>query len=58
MNAKSTVRDDSDADKRNRVSALMRGLAAKDHVYALSQLASAAQSDPFGKARAGYFLQG
>merc|ERR1719408_493928 len=51
VSAKSTVRDDSDADKRNRVSALMRSLAAKDHVYALSQLASAAQSDPFGKVR-------
>jgi len=51
VTSKSTVRDDSDADKRNRVSALMRSLAAKDHVYALSQLASAAQSDPFGKVR-------
>merc|ERR1719240_1801285 len=51
VTAKSTVRDDSDADKRNRVSQLMRSLAAKDHVYALSQLASAAQSDPFGKVR-------
>merc|ERR1719158_2086989 len=27
----------------------MRRLAAKDHVYALTQLASAASSDPFGK---------
>merc|ERR1719408_419666 len=51
VTAKSTVRDDSDSDKRNRVSALMRNLAAKDHGFALSQIASAAQNDPFGKVR-------
>jgi len=51
VKAKSTTRDDNDSEKRNRVSDLMRSLAVKDHTYALSQLASAAQSDPFGKVR-------
>jgi len=51
VTAKSTTRDDNDSDKRNRVSALMRSLATKDHTFALSQLASAAQSDAFGKVR-------
>merc|ERR1719408_1043267 len=51
VSAKSTVRDAGDADKRDRVSQIMRNLAAKDHGFALSQIASAAQNDPFGKVR-------
>jgi len=42
---------DDESDKRSRVASIMRKLATTDHVYALSQLASAAQSDPFGKVR-------
>jgi len=37
--------------KRAQVSKILKDLATKDHVYALSQLASAARSDPFGKVR-------
>ena len=33
------------------VADLVRGLATKDHSFALSQLAAAAASDPFGKVR-------
>jgi chromosome segregation ATPase len=45
------VADDGDADKRARVTAILRNLAQEGHVYALSQLASEAQNDPFGKVK-------
>merc|ERR1719387_1428089 len=43
--------DDIDGAKRQRVVSILRNLAQEGHVYALSQLASEAQSDPFGKVR-------
>merc|ERR1719375_2102528 len=43
--------DDADAGKRQRVTAILRNLAQEGHVYALSQLASEAQNDPFGKVK-------
>merc|ERR1719353_749259 len=43
--------DDVDVVKRQRVVSILRNLAQQGHVYALSQLASEAQSDPFGKVR-------
>merc|ERR1719473_27686 len=43
--------DDVDAVKRQRVVTILRNLAQQGHVYALSQLASEAQSDPFAKVR-------
>merc|ERR1719375_37615 len=43
--------DDDDAGKRQRVTAILRNLAQEGHVYALSQLASEAQNDPFGKVK-------
>merc|ERR1719331_1785421 len=43
--------DDFDVVKRQRVVSILRNLAQQGHVYALSQLASEAQSDPFGKVR-------
>merc|ERR1719217_1648800 len=43
--------DDADAEKRQRVTTILRNLAQEGHVYALSQLASEAQSDPFGKVK-------
>jgi len=51
VDAKRVRRFDDESDKRSRVAAIMRKLAVTDHVYALSQLASAAQSDPFVKVR-------
>merc|ERR1719265_1659489 len=51
VDAKRVRRFDDESDKRSRVASIMRKLAVTDHVYALSQLASAAQSDPFGKVR-------
>merc|ERR1719421_1962834 len=49
VTAKSATKQDD--TKRDRVADIMRSLAAKDHSYALTQLAAAAQSDPFGKVR-------
>merc|ERR1719191_747634 len=43
--------DDVDAVKRQRVVTILRNLAQQGHVYALSQLASEAQSDQFAKIR-------
>merc|ERR1719393_762669 len=43
--------DDVDAAKRQRVVTILRNLAQEGHVYALSQLASEAQSDQFAKIR-------
>jgi chromosome segregation ATPase len=43
--------DDADAEKRQRVTSILRNLAQQGHVYALSQLASEAASDPFGKVK-------
>jgi hypothetical protein len=43
--------DDADVVKRQRVVTILRNLAQQGHVYALSQLASEAQADPFGKVR-------
>merc|ERR1719353_1663004 len=43
--------DDVDATKRQRVVSILRNLAEQGHVYALSQLASQAQSDQFAKIR-------
>merc|ERR1719506_1939560 len=43
--------DDDDAGKRTRVVSILRNLAEQGHVYALSQLASEAQSDQFGKVK-------
>merc|ERR1719258_883298 len=43
--------DDIDASKRSRVVSILRNLANQGHVYALSQLASQATSDQFGKIR-------
>merc|ERR1719504_403059 len=43
--------DDVDAVKRQRVVGILRNLAEQGHVYALSQLASEAQSDQFAKIR-------
>merc|ERR1719253_2516325 len=51
IDAKRVRQFDDESDKRSRVAAIMRKLAVTDHVYALSQLASAAQSDPFVKVR-------
>merc|ERR1719353_2723897 len=43
--------DDVDTVKRQRVVSILRNLANQGHVYALSQLASEAQSDQFAKIR-------
>merc|ERR1719331_452139 len=43
--------DDIDGTKRQRVVSILRNLAQEGHVYALSQLASEAQSDQFAKIR-------
>merc|ERR1719199_2318442 len=43
--------DDDDGTKRQRVVSILRNLAQQGHVYALSQLASEAQSDQFAKIR-------
>ena len=43
--------DDPDAEKRQRVTAILRNLAQEGHVYALSQLASEAAQDPFAKVK-------
>jgi chromosome segregation ATPase len=43
--------DDVENSKRQRVVGILRNLAEQGHVYALSQLASEAQSDPFAKIR-------
>jgi hypothetical protein len=43
--------DDIDTTKRQRVVSILRNLAQEGHVYALSQLASEAQSDQFAKIR-------
>merc|ERR1719460_3107255 len=43
--------DDIDGAKRQRVVGILRNLAEQGHVYALSQLASEAQSDQFAKIR-------
>jgi len=43
--------DDIDGTKRQRVVSILRNLAQQGHVYALSQLASEAQSDQFAKIR-------
>merc|ERR1719504_239349 len=43
--------DDIDSTKRQRVVSILRNLAHQGHVYALSQLASEAQSDQFAKIR-------
>merc|ERR1719453_2964366 len=40
-----------DAEKRQEVADIVRKLASKTHAFQLAQLASAAQSDPFGKVR-------
>merc|ERR1719498_666607 len=45
------TKDDGDAVKRQRVVTILRNLAQEGHVYALSQLASEAQSDQFAKVR-------
>jgi len=45
------VSSDVEDEQRAQVSKILKDLATKDHVYALSQLASAARSDPFGKVR-------
>merc|ERR550514_1885387 len=41
----------SDDDKRQEVTEIVRKLNSKHHMFAFSQLVSAAQSDPFGKVR-------
>merc|ERR1719387_1832889 len=43
--------DDQDAEKRQRVTAILRNLAQEGHVYALSQLASEAAQDHFAKVK-------
>merc|ERR1719456_470402 len=43
--------DDIEGTKRQRVVTILRNLAEQGHVYALSQLASEAQSDQFAKIR-------
>merc|ERR1719331_1486834 len=43
--------DDIDGAKRQRIVSILRNLAEQGHVYALSQLASEAQSDQFAKIR-------
>ena len=43
--------DDVENSKRQRVVGILRNLAEQGHVYALSQLASEAQSDQFAKIR-------
>merc|ERR1719305_641539 len=43
--------DDVENTKRQRVVSILRNLAEQGHVYALSQLASEAQSDQFAKIR-------
>merc|ERR1719359_1196741 len=43
--------DDIDPEKRQRVTTILRNLAQEGHVYALSQLASEAQNDPFAKVK-------
>merc|ERR1719453_1138356 len=43
--------DDVDGEKRNHVVSILRNLAQEGHVYALSQLASEAQADPFSKVK-------
>jgi len=50
MKARTAVVRHSD-EKREMVAKILRSLAQKQHQYALAQLASAAQSDPFGKVR-------
>jgi len=49
VHAEVSTKDDS--EKRTQVSKILMDLARKNHVYALSQLASHARSDPFGKVR-------
>jgi len=49
VQTKTTSTDEQ--DRRAKVADLVRGLATKDHSFALSQLAAAAASDPFGKVR-------
>jgi len=49
--AKTTAKDDEDDVKRQQVTSLLKNLVKQDHTYALSQLASAARSDPFVKVR-------
>merc|ERR1719478_695706 len=41
----------SDDEKRQEVTDIVRKLNSKHHMFAFSQLVSAAQSDPFGKVR-------
>merc|ERR1719514_30169 len=43
--------DDIEGAKRQRIVSILRNLAEQGHVYALSQLASEAQSDQFAKIR-------
>jgi chromosome segregation ATPase len=43
--------DDPDAEKRQRVTTILRNLAQEGHIYALSQLASEAAQDPFAKVK-------
>merc|ERR1719380_322273 len=43
--------DDVENSKRQRIVGILRNLAEQGHVYALSQLASEAQSDQFAKIR-------
>jgi len=51
LQVSSKVSSKDDSAKRAQVSKILMGLARTNHVYALSQLASAARSDPFGKVR-------
>jgi chromosome segregation ATPase len=43
--------DDPDAEKRQRVTTILRNLAQEGHIYPLSQLASEAAQDPFAKVK-------
>merc|ERR550514_1215424 len=51
LQVQSKTSSSSDDDKRQEVTEIVRKLNSKHHMFAFSQLVSAAQSDPFGKVR-------
>merc|ERR1719265_907573 len=51
LQVESKTGSSDDDEKRQEVTDIVRKLNAKHHVFALSQLVSAVQSDPFGKVR-------
>jgi len=51
LQVKSKTSSSDEEEKREKVTEIVRKLASKHHMFAFSQLVSAAQSDPFGKVR-------